>query len=161
MPRWSTRSARPPRPRSRLSSTPAWSPPGPRPMRSALSVRTRASPPTSAVPARGGEPVSPGPSTPPSQPAPAGDDRTSGRAPVVTTGTSARRPGSGAAVVPPAGVHGGDGAAVAAALGVAAHEVLDLSASLNPVAPDPRPVVARHLDSLTRYPDPGRATAAL
>jgi len=80
---------------------------------------------------------------------------------VVTTGTSARRPGSGAAVVPPAGVHGGDGAAVAAALGVAAHEVLDLSASLNPVAPDPRPVVARHLDSLTRYPDPGRATAAL
>jgi len=39
--------------------------------------------------------------------------------------------------------------------------VLDLSASLNPVAPDPAPVVGRHLDALGRYPDPAPATAAL
>jgi histidinol-phosphate/aromatic aminotransferase/cobyric acid decarboxylase-like protein len=48
---------------------------------------------------------------------------------------------------------------VAAALGIT--DVLDLSASMNPVAPDPRPVVARHLDALGRYPDAGPATAAL
>jgi histidinol-phosphate/aromatic aminotransferase/cobyric acid decarboxylase-like protein len=39
--------------------------------------------------------------------------------------------------------------------------VLDLSASLNPVAPDPAPVLAAHLDAIGRYPDPGTATAAL
>jgi len=39
--------------------------------------------------------------------------------------------------------------------------VLDLSASLNPVAPDAGEVVAKHLDALRRYPDPGEATAAL
>jgi histidinol-phosphate/aromatic aminotransferase/cobyric acid decarboxylase-like protein len=61
----------------------------------------------------------------------------------------------------PPGEHGGDGARLAAALGVPVDEVLDLSASLNPVAPDPRPIVARHLDALGRYPDPGEATAAL
>ena len=60
--------------------------------------------------------------------------------------------------LPGAGPHGGDGAAVAAALGI---DVLDLSASFNPVAPDPVPVVARHLDALRRYPDPRPATAAL
>ncbi len=48
---------------------------------------------------------------------------------------------------------------MAAALGIT--DVLDLSASMNPVAPDPRPVVARHLDALGRYPDAGPATAAL
>ncbi|MEO5679904.1 MAG: aminotransferase class I/II-fold pyridoxal phosphate-dependent enzyme [Acidimicrobiales bacterium] len=64
-------------------------------------------------------------------------------------------------VLPPAGPHGGDGARVAAALGVDVSAVLDLSASMNPVAPDPRPVVARHLDALGRYPDPGPATATL
>ena len=40
-------------------------------------------------------------------------------------------------------------------------EVLDLSASLNPLARDPRPIVARHLDSIGRYPDPRAATHAL
>jgi histidinol-phosphate/aromatic aminotransferase/cobyric acid decarboxylase-like protein len=60
-----------------------------------------------------------------------------------------------------AGDHGGDGARLAAALGLAPGEVLDLSASLNPVAPDPAPVVARHLDALGRYPDPAAATQAL
>jgi histidinol-phosphate/aromatic aminotransferase/cobyric acid decarboxylase-like protein len=39
--------------------------------------------------------------------------------------------------------------------------MLDLSQSLNPVAPDPRPVVASHLDALTRYPDPSTAQRAL
>ena len=59
------------------------------------------------------------------------------------------------------GPHGGDGARLAAALGVDPGAVLDLSASLNPVAPDPGEVVAKHLDALGRYPDPARATAAL
>lgn len=63
--------------------------------------------------------------------------------------------------VPPPGAHGGDGALVAAALGLDPASVLDLSASLNPLAPDPGPVVARHLSALGRYPDPGAATAAL
>ena len=63
--------------------------------------------------------------------------------------------------VPPPGGHGGDGAAVAAALGLPPSQVLDLSASLNPVAPSVSAVVRRHLDSLARYPDPTRATAAL
>jgi histidinol-phosphate/aromatic aminotransferase/cobyric acid decarboxylase-like protein len=40
-------------------------------------------------------------------------------------------------------------------------ELLDLSMSLNPAAPDPRPVLRRHLDAIGRYPDPARATAAL
>jgi len=39
--------------------------------------------------------------------------------------------------------------------------MLDLSQSLNPVAPDPVPVLRRHLGSLRRYPDPARATDAL
>jgi histidinol-phosphate/aromatic aminotransferase/cobyric acid decarboxylase-like protein len=64
-------------------------------------------------------------------------------------------------VAPPPGAHGGDGAALAVTLGVDPATVLDLSASMNPVAPDPAPVIARHLDALARYPDPSRATAAL
>jgi histidinol-phosphate/aromatic aminotransferase/cobyric acid decarboxylase-like protein len=64
-------------------------------------------------------------------------------------------------VVPPGEEHGGDGQRVAAALGLDPAEVLDLSASMNPVAPDPVPVLARHLDATRRYPDPRRATAAL
>jgi histidinol-phosphate/aromatic aminotransferase/cobyric acid decarboxylase-like protein len=59
------------------------------------------------------------------------------------------------------GEHGGDGARLAAVLGIPPGAVLDLSASLNPVAPDPGPVVARHLDALARYPDPEAATNAL
>lgn len=64
-------------------------------------------------------------------------------------------------VVPPAGDHGGDGLHLAAALGVDPAAVLDLSASLNPTAPDPAPLVASRLDALGRYPDPAAATAAL
>ena len=63
--------------------------------------------------------------------------------------------------IPAAGPHGGDGPAIARALGLAPGGVLDLSQSLNPLAPDPRPVVARHLDALRAYPDPKEATAAL
>jgi histidinol-phosphate/aromatic aminotransferase/cobyric acid decarboxylase-like protein len=63
--------------------------------------------------------------------------------------------------LPPAGEHGGDGSRLAQALGIEPSAVLDLSASLNPVAPDPRPVVARHLDAIGRYPDSRPATAAL
>jgi histidinol-phosphate/aromatic aminotransferase/cobyric acid decarboxylase-like protein len=61
----------------------------------------------------------------------------------------------------PAGRHGGDGARLAAALGLDPAAVLDLSASLNPAAPDVGEVVAKHLDELYRYPDPSRATDAL
>lgn len=63
--------------------------------------------------------------------------------------------------VPPPGVHGGDGARVAKALGLDVSEVLDLSASLNPVAPVVSEVVLRNLDAVGRYPDVGDVTAAL
>ncbi|MDP9072188.1 MAG: aminotransferase class I/II-fold pyridoxal phosphate-dependent enzyme [Actinomycetota bacterium] len=65
------------------------------------------------------------------------------------------------AVVPAPGPHGGDGASVATALGLDPGAVLDLSASLNPVAPDARQVVGKHLDEVRRYPDCSAATAAL
>lgn len=61
----------------------------------------------------------------------------------------------------PIGPHGGDGAALAAALGVPPEAILDLSASLNPVAPDVRRLAAGHLDELRRYPDEAAATAAM
>ena len=68
---------------------------------------------------------------------------------------------SAAAHVPDPGPHGGDGPAVAAALGLDPAAVLDLSQSLNPVAPDVTPVVAAHLGALRTYPDPAAATTAL
>jgi threonine-phosphate decarboxylase len=63
--------------------------------------------------------------------------------------------------LPPPGEHGGDAASVAAALGLDPKSVLDLSQSLNPVAPDPVPVLRRHIDAALRYPDPTRATTVL
>lgn len=63
--------------------------------------------------------------------------------------------------LPPAGAHGGDGAAVAKALGVEPAAILDLSASLNPLAPPVKPVLSRHLDSAGRYPDTNGAQTAL
>jgi len=63
--------------------------------------------------------------------------------------------------IPSPGPHGGDGARLAHALGVDPGAVLDLSASLNPAAPDVGEIVAKHLDALARYPDPGAATEAL
>ena len=65
------------------------------------------------------------------------------------------------AVAPPAGLHGGDGSRLAAALGIDPDDVLDLSASFNPCAPDVVALAARRLDGLLRYPDPTKATAAL
>jgi histidinol-phosphate/aromatic aminotransferase/cobyric acid decarboxylase-like protein len=62
--------------------------------------------------------------------------------------------------VPPPGAHGGDGPAVARALGLDPSDVLDLSLSLNPCAPDVTTVAARHLDALRDYPDPSIATRA-
>jgi histidinol-phosphate/aromatic aminotransferase/cobyric acid decarboxylase-like protein len=66
-----------------------------------------------------------------------------------------------AAVIPPPGAHGGDGARLAAALGVDRAAVLDLSASLNPLAPDAGEAVAKHLDTVGRYPATEPATAVL
>lgn len=63
--------------------------------------------------------------------------------------------------VPDPTVHGGDGLRLAVELGLDPSSVLDLSASLCPVAPDPGPVVASHLDALGRYPDVTRATDCL
>src|SRR5205085_10169946 len=59
----------------------------------------------------------------------------------------------GMITVPPPGRHGGDGARLARALGVDQGAVLDLSMSLNPVAPDAAAVVAKHVDAVRRYPD--------
>ena len=64
-------------------------------------------------------------------------------------------------MIPPAHTHGGDGVRVARALGLDPGTVLDLSASLNPVAPDIATIVAGRLDALGRYPDPTAATEAL
>jgi histidinol-phosphate/aromatic aminotransferase/cobyric acid decarboxylase-like protein len=63
--------------------------------------------------------------------------------------------------VPQPGRHGGDGPAVARALGLDPSEVLDLSLSLNPCAPDVTALAARHLESLRHYPDPSTATRLL
>lgn len=57
--------------------------------------------------------------------------------------------------------HGGDAAAVAAALGVDRASLIDLSMSMNPVAPDVRSVLADRLDSIVDYPDPRDATLAV
>jgi len=65
------------------------------------------------------------------------------------------------AAVPPAGRHGGDGAAVARALGLEPDTLLDLSQNLNPFAPDVAGLAARHLVELRRYPDPAAATRLL
>ena len=64
-------------------------------------------------------------------------------------------------MIPPPGAHGGDGARIAAALGVDPDRILDLSASLNPFAPDVAALAARHLSALRRYPDVDRAEALL
>jgi histidinol-phosphate/aromatic aminotransferase/cobyric acid decarboxylase-like protein len=62
---------------------------------------------------------------------------------------------------PAPGDHGGDGVRLAAALGIDPDGVLDLSASLNPAAPDVAALAARHLGALRRYPDDLPATEAL
>jgi histidinol-phosphate/aromatic aminotransferase/cobyric acid decarboxylase-like protein len=64
-------------------------------------------------------------------------------------------------VIPAPGAHGGDGAAVAASLGLDPASILDLSASLNPCAPPVARLLADRADAVTRYPDPRTATALL
>jgi histidinol-phosphate/aromatic aminotransferase/cobyric acid decarboxylase-like protein len=63
--------------------------------------------------------------------------------------------------IPAPGPHGGDGPRIARALGLDPAQILDLSQSLNPIAADPRPVIAAHLDSIGHYPDPTIAHIAL
>lgn len=63
--------------------------------------------------------------------------------------------------IPPAGAHGGDGPAVARALGLDPTDLLDLSQNMNPVAPPVASIVQRRLDSLARYPDAAQATHLL
>jgi histidinol-phosphate/aromatic aminotransferase/cobyric acid decarboxylase-like protein len=63
--------------------------------------------------------------------------------------------------VPPPGEHGGDGPALAAALGCPVDQILDLSQSLNPFAPDPIPAVRRAADAVRQYPDVALGEALL
>ena len=63
--------------------------------------------------------------------------------------------------LPGPGPHGGDGERIARALGLDPNSMLDLSASLNPVAPDVVALAAAHLGSLRRYPDAAPARGAL
>ncbi len=63
--------------------------------------------------------------------------------------------------VPTPDIHGGDAAAVARALGLDPASMLDLSASLNPFAPDVSALAGAHLDSLVAYPDDRPATRLL
>lgn len=84
---------------------------------------------------------------------------------------SAQRPARDPAPSPtrtppaPAGPHGGDGGRLALSLGLAPGDVLDLSASLNPFAPDVAELVTDRLRrdplALRAYPDATAATAAL
>ena len=57
--------------------------------------------------------------------------------------------------------HGGDGRRIARRFGLHLDDVIDLSASLNPFAPDVAALVRDAADDVVRYPDPERATAAL
>lgn len=59
------------------------------------------------------------------------------------------------------GPHGGEGEQLAKLLGVSSDAVCDLSASLNPLAPDVVAIAGRCLDELRRYPDPASATDLL
>jgi histidinol-phosphate/aromatic aminotransferase/cobyric acid decarboxylase-like protein len=64
-------------------------------------------------------------------------------------------------VAPPPGAHGGDGPRLARRLGVPVDQILDLSANLNPCAPDVADLVAARASAVRRYPDPTAAAAAL
>lgn len=64
-------------------------------------------------------------------------------------------------MITPPGAHGGDGVAVATSLGLDPTQILDLSATLNPFAPDLAPLLARHAGAVRHYPDPTSATRAL
>lgn len=59
------------------------------------------------------------------------------------------------------GPHGGDARRVAQQLGLDPADIIDLSASLNPFAPDPTEIISRHLSALHDYPDATAATDVL
>ncbi len=59
------------------------------------------------------------------------------------------------------GTHGGDVVRLARVLGFPVDFMLDLSVSLNPVAPDVTTLATRHLGALRRYPDDTDARRAL
>jgi histidinol-phosphate/aromatic aminotransferase/cobyric acid decarboxylase-like protein len=59
------------------------------------------------------------------------------------------------------GPHGGDARRVAWQLGLDHADVIDLSASLNPFAPEPTEIISRHLSALRDYPDATAATEHL
>jgi histidinol-phosphate/aromatic aminotransferase/cobyric acid decarboxylase-like protein len=63
--------------------------------------------------------------------------------------------------LPVPGAHGGDAARLAQIMGVPVDFLLDLSASLNPVAPDITALAGSHLGALRRYPDVTHARRAL
>jgi histidinol-phosphate/aromatic aminotransferase/cobyric acid decarboxylase-like protein len=63
--------------------------------------------------------------------------------------------------LPSPGAHGGDVVRLARGLGVPVDSMLDLSVSLNPVAPDITALAASHLGALRRYPDVRDARVAL
>lgn len=67
--------------------------------------------------------------------------------------------------VPPVGGHGGDAVAVALALGLDPELMIDLSASMNPLAPDVSDLLVRDLvrlkGTLGRYPNPRGAERLL
>lgn len=64
-------------------------------------------------------------------------------------------------LAPLAGPHGAEGPRLARALGVEVGAVLDLSQSLNPLAPDVTRLVAVAAGAVRRYPEPEEATGAL
>lgn len=66
-----------------------------------------------------------------------------------------------ASVEPAPGSHGGDGPAVARSLGIPTDSLLDLSASLNPFAPDVPNLARKYLRFLVPYPDDEPATGRL
>jgi histidinol-phosphate/aromatic aminotransferase/cobyric acid decarboxylase-like protein len=74
---------------------------------------------------------------------------------------TAPRPSPDRRPVPPPGDHGGDGPRIAAALGIDPRTVLDLSACLNPFAPDVPALARRHVHTLGHYPDVDAAEAIL
>lgn len=65
------------------------------------------------------------------------------------------------ASIPPPSAHGGDALALARALHVPVDEILDLSMTMNPLAPDIVPLLREVADSVRRYPDEKYATTAL
>lgn len=61
----------------------------------------------------------------------------------------------------PPGEHGGDAGAVAGSLGIERSDLIDLSMSMNPFAPDVEAVLSTRLRSIADYPDASPATVAV